>query len=151
MASAFGTNTPNYSSSDFTNNRRMLTNYNYVKNIVRDTKNQNSYCLNSANGNVILKPVALRCNPNPLTENSKLQIKESGNLAGSCKKLGYVRSYQLLSDITKGFIHLFVIVNQIMVIIFIQMHKVYVVILMVQKNLILMVICSLVCIIQNLI
>ena len=103
MASAFGTNTPNYSSSDFTNNRRMLTNYNYVKNIVRDTKNQNSYCLNSANGNVVLKPVALRCNPPIPDANSKLQIKESGNLAGSCKKLGYVRSYQLLSDITKGF------------------------------------------------
>ena len=104
MASAFGTNTPNYSSSDVTNNRRMLTNYNYVKNIVRDTNNQNSYCLNSANGNVILKPVALRCNPNnPLTGDSKLHINESVNLAGSCKKLGYVRSYQLLSDITKGF------------------------------------------------
>lgn len=98
MASAFGTNTPNYSSSDFTNNRRMLTNYNYVKNIVRDTKNQNSYCLNSANGNVILKPVSLSCNLN-----KSLQINESENLAGSCKKLGYVKSYQLLSDITKGF------------------------------------------------
>ena len=103
MASAFGTNTPNYSSSDFTNNRRMLTNYNYVKKIVNDSKNKNSYCLNSANGNVILKPVALRCNPNPLTDNSKLHINETGNLAGSCKKLGYVRSYELLSDITKGF------------------------------------------------
>ena len=99
MASAFGTNTPNYSSSDFTNNRRMLTNYNYVKKIVQDTQNQNSYCLNSANGNVILKPVTLKCNPN----NSKLEIQETGNLAGSCKKLGHVRSYQLLSDITKGF------------------------------------------------
>lgn len=99
MASAFGTNTPNYSSSDFTNNRRMLTNYNYVKKIVQDTQNQNSYCLNSANGNVILKPVRLKCNP----ANIKLQIQETGNLAGSCKKLGYVRSYQLLSDITKGF------------------------------------------------
>ena len=103
MASAFGTNTPNYSSSDFTNNRRMLTNYNYVKNIVKDTNNQNSYCLNSANGNVILKPVSLTCNPNPLVDNSKLQIQETGNLAGSCKKLSHVKSYQLLSDITKGF------------------------------------------------
>ena len=104
MASAFGTNTSNYSSSDFTNSKRMLTNYNYVKNIVKDSKNKNSYCLNSANGNIVLKPVALRCNPPPIPgANSKLQIKESGNLAGSCKKLGYVRSYQLLSDITKGF------------------------------------------------
>ena len=103
MASAFGTNTPNYSSSDFTNNRRMLTNYNYVKKIVQDTQNQNSYCLNSANGNVILKPVRLKCNPAISDANSKLQIQETGNLAGSCKKLGYVRSYRLLSDITKGF------------------------------------------------
>ena len=103
MASAFGTNTPNYSSSDFTNNRRMLTNYNYVKKIVQDTQNQNSYCLNSANGNVILKPVTLKCNPPFGDPNSKLQIEETGNLAGSCKKLAHVRSYQLLSDITKGF------------------------------------------------
>jgi len=100
MASAFGTNTPNYSSSDFTNNRRMLTNYNYVKKIVQDTQNQNSYCLNSANGNVILKPVKLTCTRDA---NSKLQIQETGNLAGSCKKLSHVRSYRLLSDITKGF------------------------------------------------
>ena len=103
MASAFGTNTPNYSSSDFTNNRRMLTNYNYVKKIVNDSKNKNSYCLNSANGNVVLKPVKLTCDPSPLKDNSKLHINETGNLAGSCKKLGYVRSYELLSDITKGF------------------------------------------------
>jgi hypothetical protein len=81
----------------------MLTNYNYVKNIVKDSKNKNSYCLNSANGNIVLKPVSLSCNPAITDTNSKLQIKESGNLAGSCKKLSYVRSYQLLSDITKGF------------------------------------------------
>lgn len=92
MASAFGTNTPNYSSSDFTNNRRMLTNYNYVKKIVKDEKNQNSYCLNSANGNVILT-----------CPGDKLQIIEGGNLLGSCKKLSHVKSYQLLSDLTKGF------------------------------------------------
>jgi len=103
MASAFGTNTPNYSSSDFTNNRRMLANYNYVKNMVRDTKNKSSYCLNSANGNVVLKPVSLKCNPNPLTVNSKLKINETEDLSGSCKKLSHVRSYQLLSDLTKGF------------------------------------------------
>ena len=95
MASAFGTNTPNYSSSDFTNNRRMLSNYKYVKKIVADQNNKKSYCLNSSNGNVILKPVLLACTP--------LKITETGDMIGSSKKLGYVNSYQLLSDITKGF------------------------------------------------
>ena len=97
MASAFGTNTPNYSSSDLTNNRRMLTNYNYVKKIVTDQNNKKSYCLNSSNGNVILKPVELNCNTN------KLKITDTGNIRGDSKKLGFVNSYQLLSDITKGF------------------------------------------------
>jgi hypothetical protein len=99
MASAFGTNTPNYSSSDLTNNRRMLTNYNYVKKIVTDQNNKESYCLNSSNGNVILKPVELGCGD----DNKKFEINETGNIRGDSKKLGFVNSYQLLSDITKGF------------------------------------------------
>ena len=93
MASAFGTNTPNYSSSDHTNNRRIETNYNYVKKMVKS--NSNSSCLSSGNGNIKLRPVTLTCDP--------LSINESCKKNHTDKKLSYVKNYQLYSDITKGF------------------------------------------------
>jgi hypothetical protein len=81
MASAFGTNTSNYSSSDQTNNKRMLTNYNYVKKLVNPEPVKN--CLSSSNGNI--------------------KLVKSKHGEPTLYKLSNVSNYELLSDITKGY------------------------------------------------